>query len=157
MNLTNEQKTTIASWVKEGLGLSEIQRRLADEFSLTLTFMETRFLVDDLDLDLVEKAPPPAPDTVPGETASPAQTADTELLDDEGMPGAVSVELDRIMQPGSIVSGSVVFSDGKSSTWALDSAGRLMLRAAEEGYQPSREDLQSFQIELSRQLERQGY
>ncbi len=155
MNLTDEQKTTIASWVKEGMGLPDIQRKLAEEFSLTLTFMETRFLVDDLDLDLVENTPPAPPENADG-NASPV-AADAELIDEGGPTGTVSVELDRLMQPGSIVSGSVTFSDGKTSTWALDSAGRLMLRAIQEGYQPSPADLESFQLELSRQLERQGY
>lgn len=154
MNLTDEQKNAIAGWVKKGLGLSDIQRKLREELSITMTFMETRFLVDDLNLDLVEKAPPPPP----LEDATPLDETDALAGADTPPPlGGVSVELDRITQPGTVVSGSVVFSDGKSSTWALDQAGRLMLAALQEGYQPSPKDLEVFQKELSAQLEKQGY
>ena len=153
MNLTDEQKKTIAGWVKEGLGLSDIQRKLNEDLSITMTFMETRFLVDDLNLELIEKTPPPPP----AEEATAADAADELAGTATPPPGGVSVELDRITQPGTVVSGSVVFSDGKSSTWALDQSGRLMLAALQEGYQPSPEDLEVFQKELSQQLEKQGY
>ena len=71
--------------------------------------------------------------------------------------GSVSVEIDRIVRPGAVVSGSVVFSDGVKATWALDQMGRLMLDSGQAGYQPSPPDVQAFQRELSRQLQRHGY
>jgi hypothetical protein len=150
MNISDDQKRGIATWVKEGLGLSEIQKKLQEEFDLKLTFMETRFLVDDLDLELVDPKPP-------AEAEKPPADANAELVDDGAGAGGVKVSLDRITQPGALVSGSVTFSDGKNSAWALDQAGRLILKAMSEGYKPSREDLELFQIEVSRQLERQGY
>jgi hypothetical protein len=144
MNVTDEQKNKISAWVTEGLNLSQIQQKLTEEFDLKLTYMDTRFLVDDLGLELAEqKPPPPAPEQTVEETPS--------------APGTVSVSLDRITQPGAVASGSVTFSDGKNSTWALDQAGRLMLDAALKGYRPSQEDLEAFQQELARALESGGF
>jgi len=160
MKLTDTQKQTISDWVEQGMGLPEIQRKLDEELGVKLTFMETRFLIDDLKLDLVDKKlPEPAPTPEDGgATDAPAEPQEAELMDEGAGPaGNVSVSLDRLTTPGAVVSGSVTFSDGTSSTWALDQYGRIMLKAAETGYKPSREDLEAFQMELSRQLERQGY
>lgn len=148
MNVTDEQKNKISEWVQEGLNLSQIQQRLGDEFGLKLTYMDTRFLIDDLELQLAEQKPPLAPpveETVP---ETPAEGAGA---------GGVSVSVDRVTQPGAVASGSVTFSDGTNSTWALDQAGRLMLDAAMKGYRPSQEDLETFQQELARALESGGF
>lgn len=160
MKLTDDQKSAVSEWVAAGLSLSDIQRKLNEELGLKLTFMETRFLIDDLHLDLVEKkavTPQEQPAGRPAAAPAEAPAADAELVDEGGPAGRVSVSLDRITTPGAVVSGSVTFSDGKTSTWALDQLGRIMLKAADEGYKPSREDLEVFQLELSRQLERQGF
>lgn len=146
MNLTEEQKKQVAAWAAEGMSLSQIQQKIGEEFDLKLTYMDTRFLIDDLEVTLAENRP--------------SQPAD-EVIKDAGVGGAaspdgVSVELDRITQPGAIASGSVTFSDGKHSTWALDQQGRLLLEAASQGYRPSKEDLEAFQQELSTALERSG-
>ena len=55
MELTSEQKKTVAGWVANGEGLSEVQRKLASEFNITMTFMDVRFLVDDLGVTLKNK------------------------------------------------------------------------------------------------------
>jgi hypothetical protein len=69
----------------------------------------------------------------------------------------VKVEVDRLVRPGAVVSGSVTFSDGTTAKWALDQLGRLMLDSSKKGYQPPASDVQAFQQELSTQLQRQGY
>src|SRR5690625_409683 len=77
MNLTDEQNSQIAKWVAEELNLSQIQQTLSEEFDLKLTYMDTRFLIDDLDLTLAEQRPPateatleePGPESAPGEVA----------------------------------------------------------------------------------------
>ncbi len=71
--------------------------------------------------------------------------------------GQVTVEIDRVLRPGSVVSGTVTFSDGVSGKWALDQTGRLMLDTGQPGYQPSAPDVQTFQRELSKQLQRHGF
>lgn len=57
MQLTPEQKTAVASWVAAGDNLSVVQKKLADEFKISLTYRDVRFLVDDLDLALKDPAP----------------------------------------------------------------------------------------------------
>ena len=72
MTLSPEQKTAVASWVAAGDNLSAVQKKLSEQFQLSLTYRDVRFLVDDLDLALkdpapkvdasdVSKTPPPPP------------------------------------------------------------------------------------------------
>jgi hypothetical protein len=71
--------------------------------------------------------------------------------------GEVTLDLDRIVRPGAVVSGNVTFSDGVSGKWALDQMGRLMLEMPQKGYQPSPADVQSFQRQLQAALQRHGF
>jgi hypothetical protein len=154
MNLSEEQRQRVTAWILAGARLSEIQTRLNQEFGLKLTYMETRFLVDDLKLTpkdpeppKTEKAPPPEPKKPVEETKSTAQAA---------KPGAVSVSVDQIARPGAVVSGKVTFSDGQKAEWYLDQMGRLGVIPTQQGYKPSATDVQEFQIALQEQLQRMG-
>src|ERR1043166_715272 len=167
MNLDDTQKQKVAGWLEEELKLSEIQKRINSEFALNLTYMELRFLLDDLRLKPKEKEPPPSPPTEIGKTAapgragaSPADALPEEDLDDLAEseqpvpPGAskVSVTVDRLARPGALVSGNVTFSDGKAAQWYLDQMGRLGVVAKEQGYRPSQADLAAFQAQLQGEL-----
>jgi len=57
MTLTPEQKQAVASWVAAGDNLSTVQKKLADELKISLTYRDVRFLVDDLNLELKDAAP----------------------------------------------------------------------------------------------------
>jgi hypothetical protein len=57
MSLTPEQKAAVASWVGAGDNLSAVQKKLADQFKVNLTYRDVRFLVDDLELSLKDPAP----------------------------------------------------------------------------------------------------
>ncbi len=57
MSLTPEQKAAVASWVAAGDGLSAVQKKLGEQFKLSLTYRDVRFLVDDLNLELKDAAP----------------------------------------------------------------------------------------------------
>lgn len=57
MQLTPEQKAAVASWVAAGDNLSAVQKKLTEQFKLSLTYRDVRFLVDDLDLALKDPAP----------------------------------------------------------------------------------------------------
>jgi hypothetical protein len=46
----------------------------------------------------------------------------------------VKVKVDEITRPGAMVSGSVVFTDGKKAGWYLDQTGRLGMVTEEPGY-----------------------
>jgi hypothetical protein len=161
MQLNDEQKKLVTQWVKEGCGLSEIQRRISDQFKINLMYMDVRFLVIELGLDIQDnrKEPvKPAPAPTPEE---PSAGFDAEA---EGIPeslpplaGGVSVEIDRLTLPGSLVSGTVVFSDGVKANWSLDQTGRLALAAKDKTYRPSAQDVQEFQMAIARELQKRGY
>jgi hypothetical protein len=197
MTLTPEQKQTVSGWISSGASIADVQKRLREEFQLSLTYIDTRFLIDDLGLNLKSAPPPktkapadlavgknpgaagankPGLPTTPSSAASADTGADAEYIDDgeafaEGAdefaddaaaePAAgianVKVEIDRVMRPGTVVSGAVTFSDGKTGKWALDQMGRLMFESSVPGYRPSQGDLQVFQRELSTQLQRHGF
>ncbi len=57
MSLTPEQKQAVATWVTAGDNLSAVQKKLAEQFKLSLTYRDVRFLVDDLNLALKDPAP----------------------------------------------------------------------------------------------------
>jgi hypothetical protein len=57
MNLTPEQKQTVASWVAAGDNLSAVQKKLSEQFQVSMTYRDVRFLVDDLNLELKDAAP----------------------------------------------------------------------------------------------------
>jgi hypothetical protein len=182
MSLTPEQKEAVSAWVAAGDNLSVIQKKLTEQFKLSMTYRDVRFLVDDLGLELKNAAPKtdasdvskaavakPAPgaarpEPVEGEAGIGGVPDDVLPPEDEAAPGVpppgpgtFSLEIDRIMRPGTMVSGSVTFSDGVSGKWALDQQGRLMLETAQKGYQPGPADIQTFQRELQAQLQRQGF
>src|ERR1700756_159881 len=123
MNLTEEQRQKVSTWISEGARLSEIQSRLAAEFCAKLTYMETRFLVDDLKLVPKDPEPPKVPELPPGKgapaPAAPGATVDNapEVLPPAG--GSVSVIVDQIARPGSVISGKVTFSDRQTADWYL--------------------------------------
>lgn len=158
-----EQKRQIAAWVKEERSLAEIQRSLQEEFGVVITYMDLRFLVDDLDLNMPDK--PPAHFASEGkleDARGDAGPDDADFVDDgdsaanSGVSGAVSVTLDRVTRPGALVSGTVRFGDGVNAQWHLDQMGRLALNPSQPGYKPSQEDVMAFQRELQRMVEQQG-
>lgn len=156
MDLTPEQKSAVSEWVAGGASIADVQKRLREEHQVSLTFMDTRFLIDDLDLELVAPEPPPKPAADLDSPTAPDQPLEPGT-DDAVVGGKVSVEVDRLTRPGTVVSGTVTFSDGKSGKWGLDQAGRLVFEAPEDGYRPSDADLQEFQQELSAKLQKQGF
>jgi hypothetical protein len=169
-DLTQEQKQKVAQWAKDGALLADIQKRIRDDLGISMTYMDVRLLVIELGLalkDTVRRAtPPPQPPPVPvnaehddfGEEAGVADArAAGGTGDSAGLQSPVQLEVDRITKPGSLVSGSVKFSDGTKATWALDQFGRLMLGGTKPGYKPPQQDLTEFQVQLRKLLETRGY
>jgi hypothetical protein len=64
MTLTAEQRAAVSQWIAAGDSLAVVQRKLTDELKVSMTYMEVRFLVDDLGLEMKTPAPkfsaPPA-------------------------------------------------------------------------------------------------
>ena len=182
--LDDRQKELVRQWAAEGAGLSEVQRRIKDEFGVSMTYMDVRFLMLDLHADVKDKPEPKPADQgseVRGQgsgndlptaeqddgtgdnrqTVKPSngQTdADDESEEDGYTPpgmdgGNVTVELDRVVRAGAIASGSVTFSDGVTGNWYVDQMGRLgITKVSKPGYQPSRADIEAFQMELQSTL-----
>ena len=121
--------------------MSDLHRRLKDDFGHTLTYMDTRFLILDLGIELVEE-----PKVVPKEEvkAPPEPT------------GFVSTTMDSLTLPGALVSGKVTFSDGETAIWMLDQTGRPGLDPDTPGYRPSQEDILDFQKQLRELIQKSG-
>jgi|SRR5208282_6462689 len=157
MNLDESQRQKVAAWIAEGAKLSEIQSRLTLELGLKLTYMEVRFLVDDL--KLTPKDPEPPKVAVPvAEAAKPADKKSTSSpAGPAGATGGVSVTVDQLARPGAIVSGKVAFSDGQQADWYLDQTGRLGVLPKQQGYKPAAADVQQFQSALQNEIARMGF
>jgi hypothetical protein len=157
MNLDEAQRQTVAKWIAEGAKLSEIQKRLL-ELGIKLTYMEVRFLVDDLKLTPKDPEPPKvvAPVSAP---ANPTKlTAEKNPAPEGTLPASgVSVSVDQIAKPGAIVSGKVTFSDGQTADWILDQTGRLGVVPKQAGYKPSAADVQDFQTALQTEIAKLGF
>ena len=155
MNLDEAQRQQVAKWISEGAKLSEIQKRLL-ELGVKLTYMEVRFLVDDL--KLTPKDPEP-PKVVAPPAADPAKlTAEKDPAPAGTLPAsAVTVSVDQLTKPGAMISGKVTFSDGQLADWYLDQTGRLGVVPKTAGYKPSAADVQDFQLALQQEVAKLGY
>lgn len=160
--LTEEQKAAVRQWAEEGANLNFIQSELKNQFDLVFTYFDTRLLVMELGLNLVDKKKkeaekaeeaPAAPPEV--EEVAPESSEPPPVQSEEASPagiGELRVEMDQVAIPGMIASGYVIFSDGQSSKWTIDDSGRLGLSGVGQGYQPPAEDIPKFQQELHRLL-----
>jgi len=171
MNLDDVKRQKVTAWIEQGLKLSEIQSKLASELDVHLTYMEVRLLVDDLKL-LPKDQPAPQPvrqisAQPPGrEAESPEEQSADEPFADE-LPGTeagpqpgsgnVSVSVDHVARPGALVSGQVTFGDGQTAAWYLDQMGRLGIVPKQQGYRPSPQDVQTFQLQLQNELQKLGF
>ena len=163
MNLDESQRKKVAEWIGQGLKLSEIQNRLQAELGVKMTYMEVRFLVDDLKLtpkDIEKPKPVASPLAAPSAPTPPAQTAKAagpaQETQEPPAPAGVSVSVDHLARPGAVVSGKVTFSDGNRAEWYLDQTGRLGLVPQQAGYRPPASDVQQFQMALEAELSRMG-
>jgi hypothetical protein len=132
---------------------------------LNVTYMEVRMLVDDLKVMPKDPPPPPAPPKppeiakAPESAGAPAGKPGSAPLAPGAPAGAasnVSVNVDAVARPGTMVSGTVRFSDGQTGTWYMDQMGRLGVAPNQQGYKPSAPDVQAFQDALERELHKLG-
>ena len=156
MDLTQEQQDKVRNWAATGASLSDIQSRLAEEFSIHISYMDTRFLVIDLNAQIKDKTVPAVKKPV-----EPAKSIEDEAdaLETEPLPagGDVSVEISPIARPGFALAGSVVFSDGMKAEWGFTNDGRFSLDPQTAGYRPTSEELKKFQTKLRELCSAQGY
>ena len=149
--------------MNEGLTLSDIQKKITAELGVSMTYMDVRLLVDDLDLTLKEKeqpkpAEPAATDAaLPGDAVEPTPVPTGLPPETPAAGSSVRVSVDPIQRPGVLVGGSVTFSDGKTGKWQMDDYGQLGFVPPEAGYKPSPADVQQFQVTLDAELRKLGY
>ena len=175
MKLTEDQITTIKSWIESGDDLGKIQNQINESFDINLTYLETRFLLSDLKIELNEDEEEEEEEPV-DETLAEIQDSDNitenteepeqqeplsgdpekEETDEGAQPTNINVSVDSITQPQCVISGKVTFSDGQLASWWFDQMGQLGLNPDQEGYTPSREDVAVFQVELRKVLAEQG-
>jgi hypothetical protein len=154
MNLDEGQRKKISEWVRDGLKIADLQKRIGSEFGVTLTYMDVRFLVDDLKV-MPKDIEPPKPASSPLQASATPATAEKTA---SAPPGAgISVQVDALTRPGAVVSGKVTFSDANTAEWYLDQTGRLGFVPAQAGYRPSAPDLQQFQAALDAELRKLGF
>lgn len=169
MNLTDAQKQQISTWLEQGLKVADVQKKISAELGLNMTYMEVRFLLDDLRLKPKDPEPPkqPAP-TSPLAAPAAGTSAPKPLAQPSAGPlapegqaapalGGVKLSTDAIARPGTIVSGKVTFSDGQTADWYLDQMGRMGVVPAQKGYKPSQADVMEFQELLQMELQKMGF
>ena len=108
----------------------------------------------------VELPAAPTPSAAPAAAPAnqPADLAGETPLDAAPIPaGNVSVTVDVVTKPGTMVSGNVTFSDGESAAWYMDQMGRLGVVAKTQGYKPSAADVQTFQDGLEAEFKKLGF
>ena len=117
-------------WASQGIDLNGIQKKLASECGVHLTFMEVRFLLLDHGIEIAQpqakKAPEPP--TQPAQaTPGPQQTEAATAPAAMGTPAPVKPKmmLDDIQIPGTILSGKCEFPSGTKVSWQIDQMGQL--------------------------------
>jgi hypothetical protein len=162
MTLTPEQTKAVSEWVAAGDSLYTVQKKLADQLKVSMTYMDVRFLVDDLNLQL--KDPKPKADASDVSKGAPTAPAAAKPGADMGAPtddepaaaaSGVSVTVDKTnLNPNAMASGTVTFPDGVTGRWLVDHQGRPgLVDVSKPGYRPSPADAQAFMQELALALQ----
>ncbi|MGB0144876.1 MAG: hypothetical protein ACPGJR_00115 [Akkermansiaceae bacterium] len=142
-DLSEDQVETVRGWVAQGARMADVQKKLTEEFGFKVTYMDTRFLALDLELEFAKDEEE--------KTEDPAASV---LVEDPAMPefpagiGEVDATVDQVARPGAMVSGTVTFSDGMKGRWLIDEMGRPSIDPDQAGYQPTEDDLEAFQEKL---------
>ena len=140
--LTPDQIDSLKQRAAEGATMSDLQRHLKEDLGISITYMDTRFLILDLGIELIEE--PKAEPKQEEEKPAPVPT------------GKVIVTMDALTLPGALVSGKATFSDGETAVWMLDQSGRPGLDPDTAGYRPSQEDIMEFQVQLRALIQQSG-
>jgi hypothetical protein len=147
--MTNdERKQVVRDLLKQGKTLSQIQDFLRNEKGDSITYMELRLLLSEMpDAQLPEKEPP-----------KPAAPPVEPRPVDAGNPpaGKLSISVDQMPAPGSMLSGYARFASGAKAHWFLDQMGRLGLEPELGTGKPTQADMQEFSTELKRMLQQSG-
>jgi hypothetical protein len=165
MTLNPEQMKAVSEWVAAGDNLYAVQKKLSEQLKISMTYMDVRFLVDDLNLQLKDPAPkadasdvsksPPAKAAAELKGAGTGEAAADDDLDDAPATGGVRVTVDKVnLNPNAMATGTVAFADGVTGKWMVDLQGRPgLVEVSKPGYRPTAADAQAFMQELSLALQ----
>ena len=134
----------VAQCLQNGMSLSDIQKLLASDHDMRMTYLDLRLLAAELDVDWEALEP-----EAPAEDLSPETALDAEP---EPALGSTAVTVSKLVRPGAAMSGSVTFASGAKAEWYVDSMGRLGLNPDDDSSQPTQDDIQDFQVELQKQM-----
>ena len=180
--MTNQERDNlIREKLNEGLSLSDVQKLLASEYGVKMTYFELRMIVSTLDINwsnqekkhaptITPAAAPESPKQAPLKQEPPKDVPNLEPLDDDeddddddddddltdeaGENGGTQVTMDDVPLPGAVMSGHVKFASGASGKWVFNRMGQLGLAELDEGSaNPSQEDLMLFQQELQAMMQ----
>lgn len=160
--LTEEQKKEVAKWFLSGASLDEIQKRIKEEFSLHITYLDLRLMVSEFPQPVEEEEGASEEEisevpSVEGEEERLEIPAPEEGEEGELTPCELDVSIDSLVIPGTIASGDVTFSDGVKGKWFVDQSGRLGLGGdIPQGYRPPPTDAAMFQQKLMELLQSRG-
>ena len=143
--VTAEQLEMVRQWASLGVDLNGIQKNLAAECGVHMTYMDVRFLLLDHGIEIATAA-------VPVEEKKPEPAPEPESAPQPAADGQLVVTLDELTLPGTLISGKVAFASGTRGGWQIDQLGRFAWNALEG--QPTPEELQAFQMELTKLLSR---
>ena len=142
MDNTNEIKKFMAEKIAENIPLSDIQSMVNEKFNTRMTFMDIRIMASELEVDWQKQEKVEEPEKT--EEEKPAEEADAEKA-----PAKTTVELNKIVRPGAIASGTVNFASGVYAEWYIDNSGRLGLDKVVGG-KPTEQDIEDFQVEMQK-------
>lgn len=146
---TAERDRFIKEKLDQGMSLSDVQKLLASELGIRMTYLDLRLLAADLEVNWKKQEKPKSDDEM-DISKLPATPAE----DDEPR---TKVTVSKLARPGMALSGDVEFLSGAKGEWFLDSYGRLGFNPADGSSQPTEEDLRDFQVELQSKLSGGGY
>ena len=153
--MTNEErKPIVKELLAKGLTLSQIQDYFHKEKNDPIKYMDLRLLLSEMpdaklpEKELLKTVLPPAAPVVGAEPAAAAPSS--------GAGGKLSISVDQVPAPGSMLSGYARFSSGAKAHWFLDEMGRLGLEPELGSSKPTPPDMQEFSTELRRMLQQTG-
>ncbi len=144
--LSSDQLNLVREWAAQGIDLNGIQKRLAADCGVHMTYMDVRFLLLDHGIEIATAAPAPQE-----EPAAPAPAAPEPAVPAPA-EGKVQVQLDDLQIPGTLLSGKASFPSGIEGAWQIDQMGRFGWSKLSST--PNPEEMRMFETELRQLLSR---
>lgn len=139
----NELEEKVWKLFEEGLTDNEILDKIVTEEEEELTYMDLRIQRADFEAEHPE-------------TVEQPEAPEEEEEEEEEEKGTDIIEFDAVKKPGAILSGKANLPSGAKIEWTFDQAGRIAVAPLDETQQPTQTDMEIFQEEFRKELERRG-